>query len=64
MKFKKITRGLYRATTKELTIEIAKQYISNTWSLSMFNELTQELILDTTLEKKSQCIEYITNYNK
>jgi len=64
MKFKKITRGLYRATTNELTIEIAKQYISNTWSLSMFNEVTQEYIIDTRLEKKSHCIEYITNYNK
>lgn len=64
MKFKKITSGLYRTTTNKLTIEIAKQYISNKWSLSVYNELTQELVLDTTLDKKSHCIEYITNYNK
>tara|TARA_R110002012_G_scaffold26701_1_gene86376 strand:- start:207 stop:401 length:195 start_codon:yes stop_codon:yes gene_type:complete len=64
MKFKKITAGLYRATTNELTIEIAKQYISNTWSLSMFNDSTNELIVDVSLDKKSHCIEYITNYNK
>ena len=64
MKFKKITSGLYRATTNELTIEIARQYISNTWSLSVYNELTQELVLETTQDKKSYCIEYITNYNK
>ncbi len=64
MKFKKIARGLYRANKGKLSIEIAKQYISNTWSLSVYNELTQELVLDTTLDKKSHCIEYITNYNK
>lgn len=64
MKFKKIAKGLYRATTNELTIEIAKQYISKKWSLSIFNEVTQEYIIETRLEKKSHCIEYITNYNK
>ena len=64
MKFKKITSGLYRANKGNISAEIAKQYISNTWILSMFNELTQELLLNVTLDKKSNCIEYITNYNK
>jgi len=61
MKFKRIAQGLYRATKGNITFEIAKQYISNEWNLSAYNELTQEYVIDTNCKKKSHCIEYASN---
>jgi len=61
MKFTKIAKGVYTAVKGNISIEIAKQDLSNTWSLSAYNELTQELVIDTTCDKKSHCIEYINN---
>jgi len=61
IKFTKKGKGSYIATQGNITIEIVKQDISKKWSLSAFNELTQELIIETYCKKKSHCIEYINN---